>query len=133
MIENAARGKPTRISHGGAQKDDMVYSKDAANAAVLACFADKPRHRIYHVGTGKGETLLDLAAVLKEFFPKAVIELASEPDPSDRGRHFIFDIGRARTELGYKPQFDLKAGVKDYITEMVKAGIPVNAAIFQSA
>ncbi|MEW6671932.1 MAG: NAD(P)-dependent oxidoreductase [Thermodesulfobacteriota bacterium] len=122
MIENAARGEPTRIPHRGDRKDDMVYSKDAARAAVLACFADNPRSRIYHIGTGKGTSLSDLAAVLKKCFPKAVIEFGQGPDASDRGRHFIFDIRRAQVELGYKPQYDLEAGVRDYIAEMTEAG-----------
>ena len=123
MIENAAYGKSTGIPYGGGQKDDYVYSKDVARAAVLACFAVKPQSRVFHIGTGKGATLLDLADAIKKFFPEAVIDVGQDHDLSDRGRHFIFDISRAEAELKYKPQYDLEAGVKDYIAEMTNAGL----------
>jgi UDP-glucose 4-epimerase len=128
MIENAAAGVATRIPHGGGQKDDIVYSKDAAAAAVLACFAANPQSRIFHIGTGKGTTLSDLAGVIKKFFPKAVVDVGNDFDLSDAGRHFIFDIRSANAELKYAPQYDLEAGVKDYIAEMAKAGFKTSTA-----
>lgn len=122
MIESAACGRPARILSGGVQKDDIVYSKDAANAAVLACFAVKPQFRIFHIGTGKGATLSDVARVIKKFLPKAVIDVEDELDLSDWKRRFVFDIGRASAELNYQPKYDLESGVKDYLEERTRSG-----------
>ena len=32
--------------------------------------------------------------------------------------HGIYDISRARNELGFKPQYDIESGVADYIASL---------------
>jgi len=56
IIESALLNRPLKIRQGGDDKIDMVYVKDIANAVVLACFATSPEHRVFHVGTGRGDT-----------------------------------------------------------------------------
>lgn len=117
IIDNAIAGKPTVIAKGGDQKEDFVYSKDVATALVLACFAAPLEHNIFHIGSGAGHTLGDVAAIVKRFAPGAAIEIGPGLDFLGIGikAHFIFDINRARKELGYEPQYSLEAGIKDYI------------------
>jgi UDP-glucose 4-epimerase len=35
----------------------------------------------------------------------------------------VMDIERAKKELGYRPQYDLEAGARDYIESMKRLGI----------
>ena len=38
-------------------------------------------------------------------------------------RYSVFNIDRARKELGYAPRYDMEAGVRDYIEWMERLGI----------
>jgi len=124
MIENAMLGKPIIIPRGGDEKADMVYVKDVANSIVLACFAQNLKHRVFNIGTGKGFKLEDLANAIKEIYPEAVFEIGPGLDYIGFGRGYsIFDISRARDELGYRPKFTLEDGVSDYVEMMKRLNI----------
>lgn len=116
IIENAMLGKPTKI-RGGNAKGDWVYHKDVAKGIALACFAKKLEHRIFHLGTGRGVTLVDLANTIRKIIPEAVIEIGPGLYPYYRGG-WVFDTSRAREELGFTPDYSLEEGVKDYIETM---------------
>ncbi|SRR5579875_305280 len=125
IVENAMLGKPTRIPQGGEQRDDNVYVKDVANSIVLAAQASGTRSRIFHIGSGKLHTLRELAAVLKEIYPRAEFDIGPGLDYFGLGHNVysLHDITRAREELGYEPQYDLLGAVKDYIAMMEKFGV----------
>ncbi|OGP53578.1 MAG: hypothetical protein A2162_01935 [Deltaproteobacteria bacterium RBG_13_52_11b] len=121
VIENPMLGKPMRYPQGGEQKDDLIYHKDTATGIVSACFAEKPSHSVFNIGTGVGYTLPDFARAVKKIYPKADIEIGPGLDYLMKGynTYSIFDISRARKELGFSPQYDVEKGVVDYI-EMMK-------------
>jgi UDP-glucose 4-epimerase len=71
---------------------------------------------VYNIGTGVGVTLNDFARVIRKHLPQAEIEIG--PGLNFLGMPYpasgIYDISRARTELGYAPQFALERGIADY-------------------
>ena len=116
LIENAMIGLPTTISHGGDEKNDMIYVKDVASAIILVCFKEKLKHHVFNIGTGRGVTLRDLGAVIKEIYPDAICEIGPGLDYMDTGPVYgVLDCSRARNELNFAPKFTLETGVKDYI------------------
>ena len=119
IIESAMLGQPLKIPQGGDQMDDMIYVKDIANSMVLACFAENLEHRIFHVGTGKGETFRHLVEILNKILGPVPIEVGPGLGAASGSNYSVFNIDRARRELGYSPQYDLEASVRDYI-EMMK-------------
>jgi UDP-glucose 4-epimerase len=126
IIENAMLGKPVMIPHGGDAKEDCIYNKDIAQGLVKACFAQGLKHRLFHLGTGKAFALHDFANAVKKLYPKAQIEIGSGLDylgMTDFPINCVFDISRAREELGFEPQYDVEAGVKDYVRVMQAQGI----------
>jgi UDP-glucose 4-epimerase len=58
--------------------------------------------------------------VLRQHLSNAVIEIGpglnflGSPYPM----HGIYDISRARQELGYEPEFDLERGIADYLESL---------------
>jgi UDP-glucose 4-epimerase len=119
MIETAMLGQPIKVFRGGDQKDDMVYVRDVASSVIQALFVEKPKHYTYNIGTGRAETLRDLANAIKEFYPDTVIEIGPGLDYIGFGPGYpIMNISRAREELGYSPKFSLVESVKDYIKTM---------------
>ncbi len=117
IVENPANGLPFRLAQGGEEKDDFLYNKDTANGNFLAATADNPKSRVYNIGSGVGVTLQDVARVIRRHLPKADIEIGpglnflGMPYPASS----VYDISRARSELGYAPQYDLDKGIADYL------------------
>ncbi|MFL5068964.1 MAG: NAD-dependent epimerase/dehydratase family protein [Xanthobacteraceae bacterium] len=117
IVENPAAGLPFRLAQGGDEKDDFIYNKDSARGIYLACIAENPKSRVYNIGTGVGVTLNDVARVIRKHLPKADIEIGpglnflGMPYPASS----VYDISRARAELGYEPHYDLEKGIADYL------------------
>ena len=66
------------------------------------------------------------ADAIRRVIPGAVLEVGPGLDYYGGGIPYysVYDITRARTELGFQPWFDLEAGIRDYITTMERLGIP---------
>jgi nucleoside-diphosphate-sugar epimerase len=98
----------------------MIYHKDTANGIVLACLAEKLTHSVFNISNGEGYTLLDFASAVKNTYPKADIEIGPGLDFLMEGynTYSVFDISRAKQELGFYPHYDVEKGVNDYIEMM---------------
>jgi UDP-glucose 4-epimerase len=120
IIERPASGQPFHLAQGGDEKDDFIYNKDSALGIYLAATAKSLKSRVFNIGTGVGVTLKDVAAILRRHLPNAVIEVG--PGLNFLGAAYpmygIYDISRARTELGYKPEYDLERGIADYLESL---------------
>lgn len=125
LVENAMLGRPTRVEKGGDQKDDILYVKDVAEGVACALLAKKVSSRFYNIASGRLITLHEFAAAVKKVIPGALIEIGPGLDYVGIGtpRYGLFDITRARRELGYEPKWNLESGVRDYIETMHKFGI----------
>jgi UDP-glucose 4-epimerase len=120
IVENPAQGLPFKIQQGGDDKDDFIYNKDSALGIYLATVADKVKSRVYNIGTGVGVTLRDFERVIKKHIPNAIMEIGG-------GLNFygltysatgVYDISRAKNELGYTPEYDLDRGIADYLAAL---------------
>lgn len=125
ILENAMLGQPVRIPSGGDQREDVTYVRDVARAIALATHAENLGHHVFHIGTGRGVTLHDTAQVVRRLYPHADIQIGPGLDCFQVGYslYAIMDISRARAELGYEPEFNLEAGMKDYVALLDRLGI----------
>ncbi|HVZ51402.1 MAG TPA: NAD(P)-dependent oxidoreductase [Pseudolabrys sp.] len=117
IVENPFHGLPFHHPYGGEAKDDFIYNKDSALGVYLATVADKVPSRVYNIGSGRAHTLGDLTAAIRKQIPKADISIG--PGDNFLGMpyppHGIYDVSRARSELGFDIQYDLDAAVADYL------------------
>lgn len=127
MVENAMLGIPTRYDHGGDERQDMTYARDVAHGVVLACLTPSTslKHQLFHISSGRGYTLHDFAAAVRQVFPGAEIEIG--PGTHARGLSLVLDISRAGEELGYTPRFTLPEAVRDWVDWMRKLDLQPRA------
>ncbi|MFH1002606.1 MAG: NAD-dependent epimerase/dehydratase family protein [Chloroflexota bacterium] len=118
IIESAMLGRPLKIAGGGDQVNDLAYHRDVAEGVVLACFVEKPEHHVFHLGTGQGDTLRHMAEAVNKIFGGKAIEVSPGLVTNPGETPCVFDISRARRELGYQPRYDFEAGVRDYVAVM---------------
>ncbi len=102
--------------------NEYVYGKDVGLALFLACQAENPKRRTYNAGTGVVHGPEQLAEVVRDLAPNAVVRVsgATAAAPS---RSIPMDIGAARAELGYAPKFSLKEALRDYMDELWADGL----------
>lgn len=120
IVEDPVAGLPVRVAQGGDQLDDMIYVEDAAAALIAAAFAKRLSFAAYNIASGIGQTLKQYADAVKAVIPEAVIEIGPGGNPLgfDVNRAAIFDISRAKADLGFAPRFNLQDGVRDYIARL---------------
>lgn len=120
LVEDPFQGVPVRLAGGGDQIDDMIYVDDAAEGVVLAALADTVPHAAYNIASGIGQTLHQFADAVRAAIPGAVIEIGPGLNPLgfSVNRAAIFDVTRAREDLGFRPRFDLRSGIRDYADKL---------------
>jgi UDP-glucose 4-epimerase len=86
---------------------------------------ERPSYSVYNIGSGYGATLDDFADAVRRVIPEADIEIGDGLDYLGMGIGYycIFDLERARNDLGYEPRFDFEAGTRDYIATMDRLGL----------
>jgi len=92
---------------------DFIYAKDLANGIALAVHTDPLPHQIYNLGSGTSTTVEDVENALSRIF-SGVNTARGKLTPA-RPR---MDITRARTDLGFNPEYKLEAGLRDYIEQL---------------
>ena len=120
IVEGPYHGRAFHHPAGGDALDDFIYNKDSALGIFLATVAEKVPSRIYNIGTGTGVSLNDFAAAVRKKIPNA--DIAIGPGLNFLGTpyppHGVYDISRAREELGFDPQYDLDHAVDDYVDSL---------------
>lgn len=125
LVNNALGGATLKIAGGAEAEEEWCYNKDCARGAVLACLVEKHKHNQYHIGTGESHSMRTVAETVAKVIPGAKIEFGDAADYYGAGfmYNYIFDISRAKEDLGYEPAFLLEKGIRDYVATMQKFGI----------
>ena len=110
-VWDALAGKPVTLSVY--ESVDFIYAKDLANGIALAIHTDPLPHQIYNLGSGTLTTVEDVENALAKIFPQ--VKISRSKLTSARPR---MDITRARTDLGFNPEYRLEAGLRDYIDQL---------------
>ena len=108
------RGETPRVFEDGRQRRDFVHVRDVAAAVTLSAIPDRPGFTAYNVGSGTVTTIGEVAAELARAYgaqPPVVIGQYRLGDV----RHITASSDRLKHELGWKPAYDLQAGLEDLL------------------
>ena len=110
FLKQKLMNKPLTIVGDGKQKRDFLHVKDVANAFYLAAVSKKV-NKIYNLGAGKPERVLDLAKMIGgsiKFIPKR----PGEP-------HCTWaNIKKFKRDIKWKPTIPFKEGVEEMINNI---------------
>jgi UDP-glucose 4-epimerase len=110
-VWGAVAGNPVVLN--AYESVDFIYAKDLANGIALAVHTSPLPHQVYNLGSGTLTTIEDVEDALKKIFPGVEIRRGQLTPARPR-----MDITRARTELGFNPEYKLEAGLRDYVAEL---------------
>lgn len=112
--------EPILINGDGNYSRDFTYIDNVVQANLLAATTENPAalNQVYNVAYGDRTTLNQLAAWLREALAKhdpeiAKVEIKHGPFRKGDIPHSLASVEKAKTLLGYNPQFSLKAGLDE--------------------
>jgi UDP-glucose 4-epimerase len=129
LVHAAVKGVAAPLPHPRGRPDftedatDFVYVKDCADGIARVHAAPTLAHRVYNIGSGVATSGADFAAATAAAVPGVKAALTPGRGPDHRP-HAELDLGRTTQEVGYRPRFDVTAGMADY-ADWLRAGNPV--------
>lgn len=114
FIENALTGKPLLLEGGGDGRLDFTYIKDLIQGIVraLALHGGLGSSETFNITFGNARTIAELAAVVKDLVPKAVLE--DRPRAEDKPIRGTLSVERAKEILGFEANWPLEKGYRRY-------------------
>lgn len=112
FVENAYFGNDIKVN-GKDERLDFSYVEDVAKGFVLAAFTKEASKETFNITGGNSRTLFEFAEIVKKHFPKVSIVLTERE--SGRPVRGTLDITKAKTLLGYNPEYDIEKGISEYI------------------
>jgi len=106
LVDGAA---PT-VFGDGAQTRDWVDVSDVARANLLAAGSELTGP--VNIGTGNETSVLDLLEALRDVSDRPLVEPQFAPERPGEVRRSCLDVGRAKRELGWEAQTQLRDGLR---------------------
>jgi nucleoside-diphosphate-sugar epimerase len=110
FIRNMLRNHPCSIYGDGEQTRDFVFVADCVRANLLACKAEATG-RVYNIARSEQTSVNQLFTLLSEIIGFRIPPVR-EPARAGDIKHSYADGRRAAQELGFRPQIDLREGLK---------------------
>jgi len=121
VIQLMAHESPV-INGDGSYSRDFTYIDNVIQMNELALLTTNPAavNTVYNTAYGDRNTLNDLVGYLKDYLSEYDSEIAKVPIIYGSSRagdipHSLASIEKARTLLGYDPQFSIKEGLKEAV------------------
>jgi UDP-glucose 4-epimerase len=102
-------GRPT-VFGDGTQTRDYIYVGDVVAAAIAAEGSEVTGP--INIGTGKETDVLELAKTLRELGDRDDFEPEFAPPRAGEVQRISLDATRAERELGWRPEMDLREGLR---------------------
>lgn len=115
FIMQLMKGERPTINGDGKQSRDFTYIENVIEANLKACLANTEANgKAYNIAYGGREYLIDIYYDLTDALG-VKIEPVFGPDRKGDIKHSNADISRAKTLLGYDPEYDFKRGLGEAI------------------
>lgn len=122
VIQLINHASPT-INGDGSFSRDFTYIDNVVEANIRSIVTNNPEaiNTVYNVAFGERTSLNELTELLREYlseFDSKIRDITFNYGPKRAGDvpHSLASIEKARKFLGYNPQFDIKAGLKEAVT-----------------
>jgi len=119
VLEAASEGRPLHLSTGADSKIDHTYLDDFVDGTLRALDHADHAHDVYHVASDSCPTVGEMFEMVRELVPGADVSVGQgvyrHAGKVEIPRKGALDCTRAREAFGYRPRFDLKAGLAAWL------------------
>ena len=113
FIEKAIKNETIYANNPENNFLDFTYIDDIAEGIKCVTLAETPKNEAFNISYGKANSIMTMINILREYFPNLKFE-AQNKDTFYPKRGSL-DISKVKKYTDYKPQTDLKSGIKKYI------------------
>jgi UDP-glucose 4-epimerase len=113
VMQALSAGKPVEVGNLWPQRD-LIYVTDTA-AALVAVATGAPGLEVFNVGTGRGTTIQEVLQTIEAISGKALEVRQVTERMRDGDGHLISDPAKLIETTGWKPLYDLKAGLRQLL------------------
>jgi UDP-glucose 4-epimerase len=121
LVDAAVHGEALHLSEGGDSRMDHTYVDDIVDGTLAALDHRDHPFDTYNLATGTAPSVHEMIAILREIVPDARISAGGgeikHPGGIDMSRKGALDISRAAKVFGFRPRYDLRAGLEAYIRD----------------
>lgn len=110
------------INGDGTYSRDFTYIDNVVQMNLLALTTtnEEAINQVYNTAVGDRTTLVELTGLLKKYLSEydpeiADIEVKHGPNRPGDIPHSLASVEKAKTLLGYEPQYDIKSGLKEAV------------------
>ncbi len=115
-------GRRPRIFKFGEQERDQVYVKDVVDGTILAGEGNIEGFEAFNLGSGKSTSFNTIIENLqKNLGTDLETDYFDNPYPFYQN-HTVADISKTGKMLGYKPKYDAKKGIAEYVKVLEGSG-----------
>jgi nucleoside-diphosphate-sugar epimerase len=124
LIAAAAAGKSLHLKDGADFKVDHTYIDDIVDGTIRVL--DHPDHPYdaYHIASGTASSLAEIVDIIRELVPGADLSVGPGTMEFVPGlpvwKKGALDISRAAKVLGYRPRYDIRAGIAATLKGLVE-------------
>lgn len=122
FVKKMINHEPITINGDGEYSRDFTYIDNVLQMNLLALEVNNPDaiNQVYNTAFGESTTLNQLVSILREFLSQFDSQIANTEiihGPSRKGDipHSLADITKAKTLLGYNPQYDIRKGLEEAV------------------
>ena len=112
FVREVKERKPLVIYGDGNQTRDFVHAVDICQAIHLSLTISGSCGEVFQVASGVETTINELVEMIKEI-SGSDIQIVHQPERKGEIKRNYSDIGKARATLGFKPEIELREGVKE--------------------
>jgi len=114
MIMNALQDRPLPVYGDGLHVRDWLHVEDHCRAVDLV-LRKGTAGEVYNVGGNNERTNLEVVRTILRELGKPETLIAFVPDRPGHDRRYAIDASKIRNELGWTPQYEFAAGIRDTI------------------
>lgn len=111
FMKAALTGKQPFINGDGEQTRDFTYVENAVQANIKALLTDTEKHQVINIAYGERISLNQLWEKITNLAKSELRPIYREGRQGDV-RDSLADIGKAKSIIGYDPQFSVSAGLE---------------------
>ena len=104
------------VYEDGKQTRDFVYINDVVDATILGIEKESANGQVFNVGSGEPASVIQIAKDLKRLYDSNIKILINGQFRLGDIRHNYADLTKIKSVLGYKPKYNLKKGIDEFVS-----------------
>ena len=117
LLQAGIDGRTAFVKQEHTMDFEYVYDLDVGRAVDLAATVDLGDRAVFNIGTGSITTFNELVAAARRIFSDLTVQVIPGKPPAVSAGDPL-DLSHTRAQLGWKPTFDIEAGLSHYASEL---------------